>query len=340
MLAKAGEVATYLSDTFSPVLTAIVTPIKEVVTEFLAFVSAGESLKEKLKLAGDFLLEYVTDTLLPDLLAKAIELKDALVGWVANVWPGMKVKFVTFIKDITAWYTGTYLPFLVKKALELKDAAVEWVPKIWGEMEPKIVTFLASLTTWLSGTALPAIKLKLGEWVSEFAAWVVPAITGLTAKLPGIFDAIFNWISDTAGKIGPKLIEWLDAFTSSVHEYRHDNGARPGMRIKGSPRWPQSAKRCLVSFSLWHWGLPLKILQLIPPLTLWIATSLVPALATALLAVGVALYGYIKDTLLPGCDTDNGGLGQQNGNRSRRCVESWHENCCQCTNRHCELSHW
>ena len=445
LLAKAGSIATYLADTFGPVITAIVIPVQNVVTEFLAFVSAGDSLKEKLKLAGEFLIAYVTDTLLPGLLAKAIELKDALVGWVANVWPGMKEKaltlltslktwlsdtalpairekggelkdaaiewvgnvwpgmkekaltlltslktwlsdtalpairekggelkdaaiewvgnvwpgmkekLVTFISTITSWYTGTYLPFLVEQAVALKDAAVEWVPKIWTAMKPKIVAFLdslktwlsdtalpalkiklgewkdaaaawigevwpplkekaltllTSLKTWLSDTALPALKIKLGEWGTAFIAWIPVAITDLTAKISGIADFILKWISSTAAKLGPKLIEWINEFTKSIenigtkmeHTGEADQGPSPLVAI---------GKAIFGYIYTMAIGIPLKILQLIPPLTLWIATSLVPALATALLAVGVALWAYFTDTLLPEAKIKMADLGSK-----------------------------
>lgn len=213
----------------------------------------------------------------------------ALVAWVQPQIGPLVATLGGLLSRLGSWIVDDALPVVVAHVQQWGGAFVAWIaPKI-GPMLAAAGDLLGRLGFWMQGTALPAIGQHLQAWGQAFVAWISPHIQPMLTAAGNLLGQFGNWLGSTAlPAISAKLTQWGNAFVAWI--------APATLRFLND--WPGHLNQFLDVVEAAVPKIVAKLVEWGGAFVNWIqANNVVPKLATAFVAVNLAIIDFIGTTV-------------------------------------------
>ena len=169
---------------------------------------------------------FLTDTAIPWITEKAIQLGAALVDWIApRIGPALEA-LLGWLERLGSWFVNDAVPYLYQKALELGSALVDWIAPRIGPALEALADWISRIATWFVQDALPVIVAKTIELGNAIVDWVAPRIPDILAALGEYLLRILGWfleiglpaLLEQAKLLGAAMVDWLEDILPQVEE--------------------------------------------------------------------------------------------------------------------------
>jgi len=246
---------------------------------------------------GSAILAWIGDQVNP-VLTKLGEWGNAFVAWIAPKIAPMLTEAGKLATRLWTWITDTAAPTVLEKLTTWGSAFTAWVSPMIPPFLVEVGKIATALGTWITDTAAPLVLTKLGAWKDQFVAWIGPATDAFLLAWPANLTRFLDWIEFTAAPaITTTLASWVKSFVAWVGGA---DGTGEGTAAGG-------LFKTLGNIASVVWSFISKTAEVLGPRLAswagkflgWVATDVVPFLATELGKMLVAIGTWIVTDAAP-----------------------------------------
>lgn len=272
-----------------PQIPGIVAALGDLANRVITYIRAAAPVIEGQMLAwGQAVWSWIQQAT-PHVVAQLQTWGAALISWVQPQIGPLVATLGGLLSRLGSWIVGDALPVVVAHLQQWGNAFIAWIaPKI-GPMISAAGDLLGRLGAWMRGTALPAIGQHLQAWGQAFVAWIAPHINPMLTAAGNLLGQFGNWIGSTAlPAISAKLVQWGNAFVAWI--------VPATLRFLND--WPGHLNKFLDVVEAAVPKIAAKLVEWGSAFVNWIqANNVIPKLATAFVAVNLAIIDFIGTTV-------------------------------------------